>query len=120
MRLDLVIRNGLLIDGRRTPSYRADVGIRDGKVALIGRLASGSGDRELDAEGLIVAPGVVDGVVKTTGSASLQMISGLFSLGILIWMIVWFVKRGEAANQWGENPLGAGAAAAGAAVPLPE
>jgi N-acyl-D-aspartate/D-glutamate deacylase len=60
MHLDLVIRNGTLIDGRRTPSYRADVGIRDGKVAVIGRIAPGSGDRELDADGLIVAPGVVD------------------------------------------------------------
>jgi N-acyl-D-amino-acid deacylase len=57
---DLVIRNGTLIDGRRTPRYLADVSIRDGRVASIGRLPAGCGAREIDATGLIVAPGVVD------------------------------------------------------------
>jgi len=60
MEFDLVIRDGTLIDGRRTPRFRADVGIRDGRVAAIGRIAKGAGARELDARGLIVAPGVVD------------------------------------------------------------
>ncbi|MDH3642989.1 MAG: amidohydrolase family protein, partial [Gammaproteobacteria bacterium] len=60
MHYDLVIRNGTLIDGRRTPRFRADVGVRDGKVASIGRIAEGAGSREIDATGLIVAPGVVD------------------------------------------------------------
>ena len=57
---DLLIRDGMLIDGRRTPRYRADVGIRDGRVCAIGRFAPGSGHREIDAAGKIVAPGVVD------------------------------------------------------------
>ena len=48
MPFDLVIRNGTLIDGRRTPRYRADVGIRDGRVACIGRLPSGAGEQEID------------------------------------------------------------------------
>lgn len=60
MDFDLVIRNGMLIDGRRTPRYRADVGIRGGRVASIGRIARGAAERELDADGLIIAPGVVD------------------------------------------------------------
>ena len=59
-KFDLVIRNGTLIDGRRTPRFLADVGIRDGKVVSIGRIPEGAGLRELDATGLIVAPGVVD------------------------------------------------------------
>ena len=60
MQYDIVIRNGTLIDGRRTPRYRADVGIAGGKVASIGRIADGAGREEIDAHGLIVAPGVVD------------------------------------------------------------
>lgn len=60
MTFDLVIRNGMLIDGRRTPRYRADIGISGGKVAAIGRIGASLGRREIDAEGLIVAPGVVD------------------------------------------------------------
>ena len=57
---DLVIRNGTLIDGRRTPRYRADIGVRDGKVVSVGRVPAGAGQKEIDATGLIVAPGVVD------------------------------------------------------------
>jgi len=61
MDYDLIIRNGTIIDGTRLPRYRADVGIRDGKIAKIGRIpASASAGRELDATGLIVAPGFVD------------------------------------------------------------
>ncbi len=57
---DLVIRGGTLIDGRRTPRYLADVGVRDGRVATIGRISTDASAREIDATGLIVAPGVVD------------------------------------------------------------
>jgi len=42
---DLVIRNGTLIDGRRTPRYRADIGVRDGKVVSVGRFPPGRGRR---------------------------------------------------------------------------
>jgi N-acyl-D-aspartate/D-glutamate deacylase len=57
---DRVIRGGTVIDGLRTPRFRADVGIKDGRVARIGRIASHEADEVLDAEGLIVAPGFVD------------------------------------------------------------
>jgi N-acyl-D-aspartate/D-glutamate deacylase len=57
---DLVIRNGMLIDGTRVARYRADVGIKNGVVADIGRLPAHSGKREIDAHGCIVAPGFVD------------------------------------------------------------
>lgn len=59
-RFDLVIRNGTLIDGRRTPRFTTDVGIRDGRVVSIGRIGHDTARRDLDATGLIVAPGVVD------------------------------------------------------------
>ena len=61
MDYDLIIRNGTIIDGTKLPRYRADVGIRDGKVARIGRIPAGVvAKRVLDATGLIVAPGFVD------------------------------------------------------------
>ena len=57
---DLVIQNGTLIDGRRSPRYRADIGIRDGKVACIGKISAEAATESIDATGLIVAPGVID------------------------------------------------------------
>jgi N-acyl-D-amino-acid deacylase len=57
---DTLIRGGLVVDGSRTPAYRADVGIKDGRIAKIGRLAGASAARVLDATGLVVAPGAID------------------------------------------------------------
>jgi len=57
---ETVIRGGTVIDGTRLPRVRADVGIRNGRIAKIGRIAAGEGSRELDASGQIVAPGFVD------------------------------------------------------------
>ena len=57
---DLVIRNGMVIDGTRVPRYRADIGITQGRIAAIGRLPADAGSREVDADGCIVAPGFVD------------------------------------------------------------
>ena len=57
---DTVIRGGTVVDGTRLPRVRADVGIRHGRVAKIGRIAPGAGERELDASGHVVAPGFVD------------------------------------------------------------
>ena len=57
---DTVIRGGTVVDGMRLPRFRADVGIRNGRVAKIGRIPKGEGRRVIDAEGLIVAPGFVD------------------------------------------------------------
>ncbi len=57
---DVVIRNGRVVDGTGAPWYAADVAIADGKIVAIGRIAAGAGEREIDAAGLIVAPGFVD------------------------------------------------------------
>lgn len=56
---DLVIRGGRVVDGTRVPSFIGDVAIRDGKIAQTGSVL-GRGREEIDASGLIVAPGVVD------------------------------------------------------------
>jgi N-acyl-D-aspartate/D-glutamate deacylase len=56
---DLVIRNGVVVDGTGLPRRRADVAISDGKISEIG-FVEGSGAREIDAGGRVVAPGIVD------------------------------------------------------------
>ncbi len=57
---DAVIRGGMVIDGTRMPRYQADVGIKDGKIAEIGKLKSHQAKKVIDACGLNVAPGFVD------------------------------------------------------------
>ncbi len=60
MSYDLVIKNGMVVDGSGAPRYRADVGVKDGKIAAIGRLNSAAKET-IDAEGHVVSPGFVDG-----------------------------------------------------------
>ena len=60
MRYDLLITNGLVVDGTGLPRRRADVAIRDGKIAGIGRFDESLADKVMDAQGRIVAPGIVD------------------------------------------------------------
>jgi len=57
---EIVIRGGSVVDGTGVPRYTADVGIRDGRIREIGRIAAARGVRVLDADGLIVAPGHID------------------------------------------------------------
>ena len=56
---DLVIRHGRVADGTGNPTFFADVAIRDGRIVALGRV-TGAGTIELDAKGLIVAPGFID------------------------------------------------------------
>lgn len=57
---DLVIRGGYVVDGTGLPRRRVDVGIRDGRVVTMGRLDGRTATGEIDADGLVVAPGIVD------------------------------------------------------------
>lgn len=59
MEFDLVIRGGEVVDGTGGPARRADVGLRDGRIAAIGEINS-TATPTIDAEGKIVAPGFVD------------------------------------------------------------
>lgn len=57
---DLVIEHGHIVDGTGSPWYAADIGIRDGRIAAIGRLEGAAAKQRIDARGKIVAPGFID------------------------------------------------------------
>ncbi|MGK2912895.1 MAG: amidohydrolase family protein, partial [Porticoccaceae bacterium] len=60
MTYDIVIKNGTVIDGSGLPRFRADVGIKDGKITHIGRIRDDA-KQVIDATGQIVSPGFIDG-----------------------------------------------------------
>src|SRR5499427_8087146 len=60
MAYDLVIRNGMVIDGSGLPGYRADVGVRHGRIVTIGKIRERAKE-VIDADGHVVAPGFIDG-----------------------------------------------------------
>src|SRR5688572_24415309 len=64
-RYDLLIRGGRIVDGTGAPWFLADVGIRAGHIAAIGRLGGAQATRILDAKGLVVAPGFIDMMGQT-------------------------------------------------------
>ena len=54
-----VIRNAQILDGAGADPKEADVAIRDGKIVCIGSV-DGTGERDIDATGLVVSPGFID------------------------------------------------------------
>src|SRR5262245_66494420 len=57
---DVVIRGGTIVDGTGLPRYTADVAIAGGSIARIGSLAGARATTEIDAAGLVVAPGFIN------------------------------------------------------------
>jgi N-acyl-D-aspartate/D-glutamate deacylase len=57
---DLVIRHGQIVDGSGNPWFHGDVAIRGDRLVAVGRVPAGAARREIDAKGLIVAPGFID------------------------------------------------------------
>ena len=57
---DLIIRGGHIVDGTGNPWFAGDVGIRGDRIAAVGQLTAANARREIDARGLVVAPGFID------------------------------------------------------------
>jgi N-acyl-D-amino-acid deacylase len=57
---DLVIRNGLVVDGSGADGFQADIGVQGERIAALGNLAAAEAGAEIDAAGHVVAPGFVD------------------------------------------------------------
>jgi len=57
---DLVVKNGMIVDGTLAPRFRDDIGIKNGRIAKIGRIQPHQAAKVVDADGLVVAPGFID------------------------------------------------------------
>ena len=57
---DLLVRGGRVLDGTGNPWFRADIGVREGRIAVLGDLAGATADRVIDASGRYVSPGFID------------------------------------------------------------
>ena len=65
---DVLIRNARVVDGTGNAWFRADVGVRDGRIAAIGKLPVSTADRVIDAADRVVAPGFIDVHTHIEGS----------------------------------------------------
>ncbi len=57
---DLIIRNATVFDGTGGPRFNADVGVTGDRITAVGDLGASIGNREVDADGLALAPGFID------------------------------------------------------------
>jgi N-acyl-D-amino-acid deacylase len=60
LQYDILIRNGLVVDGSGSLGHVADIAIKGDRIVRIGRLRNARGAREIDAAGMVVAPGFID------------------------------------------------------------
>jgi N-acyl-D-amino-acid deacylase len=56
---DLILRNGTIVDGTGKPAFKADLGIKDGRIVTVGTV-KGTTEKELSLKGMVVAPGFID------------------------------------------------------------
>jgi len=57
---DVVIKNGLVVDGTGRTGFKGDVAVKDGRIAAVGAAVEGEATRVIDAAGRVVAPGFID------------------------------------------------------------
>ncbi len=81
-RYDLVVTGGTLIDGSGAPARRADVAIKDGRIAAIGILPRDSAPESIDATGLVVAPGFIDVHTHADSIASTPRAENFVRMGV--------------------------------------
>jgi N-acyl-D-aspartate/D-glutamate deacylase len=68
--IDLIIRGGSVIDGSGSPAIKTDIGITGDRIVFVGSGAGRKAKREIDATGLVVAPGFIDPHTHTAGDLS--------------------------------------------------
>jgi N-acyl-D-aspartate/D-glutamate deacylase len=83
---DIVIRDGRIVDGTGNPAVHGDIGIKDGRIAAMGKLTGRQSVRSIDAKGLVVSPGFIDmhnhsdESVLTDGNAESMVRMGVTSM----------------------------------------
>jgi len=98
-RFEIVLKAGRIVDGTGAPWYVADVGIRNGKIARIGRIEVENADRSIDVAGLVVASGFVD----MMGQTATPMLEDPDSAVNLLTQGITTINAGEGASA---APLG--------------
>lgn len=79
---DLLIQNARVIDGSGNPWFKADVAIKDGHIARIGRIKSSEATNTLDAKGQILAPGFIDVHTHVESIYSLPAAENFVRMGV--------------------------------------
>jgi N-acyl-D-amino-acid deacylase len=78
---DLLIRGGRVVDGTGNPACFADVAVKDGRIAAIGKLAGGAATT-LEVHGLIVAPGFIDVHTHAEDIEDLPLAENFLRMGV--------------------------------------
>jgi N-acyl-D-aspartate/D-glutamate deacylase len=79
---DLLITNGRIVDGSGNPWFRADIGIKDGRIVRIGRIDPTQATKTIDAKNQIVAPGFIDVHTHVESIYSLPAAENFVRMGV--------------------------------------
>ncbi|MCM3870002.1 MAG: D-aminoacylase [Pyrinomonadaceae bacterium] len=78
----LVVTNARIVDGSGNPWFRADIGIKDGRITRVGKIDPAQGEKTIDAKGQIVAPGFIDVHTHVESIYSLPAAENFVRMGV--------------------------------------